>query len=56
MNNKWSERSRDIDWLIDRFSPIPGWPDNWHELYEAWIEERYRDAKQDFMDVTGIHT
>lgn len=38
MSNKWDEGSRDIEWLIDRFSPIPGWPDSWKELYAEWMK------------------
>jgi glycosyltransferase involved in cell wall biosynthesis len=36
MWNQWEGRAHDIDWLIDRFMPIPGWPDNWKELYTEW--------------------
>jgi len=25
LNNKWEGRMHDIDWLIDKFSPLPGW-------------------------------
>ena len=31
MNNKWAERKHDIDWLLKKFWPLPGWPDNWKE-------------------------
>ena len=31
-NNRWVERAHDIEWLIDRFWPHPGWPENWKEL------------------------
>jgi glycosyltransferase involved in cell wall biosynthesis len=33
-NNLWEERTHDIDWLIDRFMPIPGWPENWKEIHD----------------------
>lgn len=25
MNNKWPKQTRDFKWLIDKFSPVPGW-------------------------------
>lgn len=28
-NNRWTERKHDIDWLIGRFMPMPGWPSEW---------------------------
>jgi glycosyltransferase involved in cell wall biosynthesis len=31
MNNSWPKQTKDIKWLIDKFSPLPGWPDNWAE-------------------------
>ncbi len=31
-NNQWTERVHDLEWLIDRFPPMPGWPENWKEL------------------------
>lgn len=38
MSNSWEGRAHDIDWLIDRFWPVPTWPDNWKELYEEWLK------------------
>lgn len=32
MNNRWDKRVHDIEWLIDKFWPVPTWPDNWKEL------------------------
>lgn len=32
MENRWKERVHDLEWLIERFSPIPTWPENWREL------------------------
>lgn len=28
-NNRWSQRIHDLEWLIDRFWPHPGWPEDW---------------------------
>jgi glycosyltransferase involved in cell wall biosynthesis len=30
--NRWTERVRDFDWLIDRFWPVPTWPLNWRGM------------------------
>ena len=32
MENRWMERAHDLEWLIDRFWPVPSWPDNWKTL------------------------
>jgi glycosyltransferase involved in cell wall biosynthesis len=32
MNNRWPDRKYDIEWLIDKFWPVPTWPENWKEL------------------------
>lgn len=31
LHNRWEKRVYDFDWLIKRFWPVPGWPDNWEE-------------------------
>jgi glycosyltransferase involved in cell wall biosynthesis len=28
MNNRWPDRIHDIDWLIERFWPVPTWPED----------------------------
>ena len=33
-NNEWKDRTHDLSWLIDRFSPVPSWP----EEREAWTQ------------------
>lgn len=30
-NNRWTGRARDIEWLIEHFMPLPGWPADWKE-------------------------
>lgn len=31
MNNQWPDRKRDFEWLVDKFWPIPTWPEDWRE-------------------------
>ena len=31
INNRWEDRIRDFEWLIDKFWPIPTWEDDWRE-------------------------
>jgi glycosyltransferase involved in cell wall biosynthesis len=33
MNNRWEERKHDLVWLIERFWPVPTWPENYHDLF-----------------------
>lgn len=33
LENQWAGRVHDIDWLVERFSPIPGWPGDWKQEY-----------------------
>ena len=37
MNNKWEKRIHDIEWLIDRFSPVPTWPQDWTQRRNDYI-------------------
>ena len=36
-NNRWENRVYDLEWLIDKFWPVPTWPDDWREREHAWI-------------------
>lgn len=40
MGNKWEQRIHDMEWFLDRFLPMPTWPDNWREVYHKWLEEQ----------------
>ena len=31
INNRWKERVYDFEWLIEKFWPVPNWPENWRE-------------------------
>lgn len=35
MRNEWERRKYDFEWLIDKFWPVPTWPENWLEHAEA---------------------
>ena len=28
MNNQWEERKHDIAWLVEKFMPVPTWPED----------------------------
>ena len=32
MRNQWPEAVKPLAWLIERFWPVPTWPDNWQDL------------------------
>lgn len=40
MGNEWAGRKHNMTWFIEKFMPMPSWPDNWRELYADWIEKR----------------
>jgi len=31
LNNRWEGRIHDFEWLIDKFWPVPTWPDDWRQ-------------------------
>jgi hypothetical protein len=37
MGNEWEERAHDIEWLIDRFWPVPTWPQDWKERRNEYV-------------------
>jgi len=39
-NNKWVGHKHTFQWLVDKFSPLPGFPDNWRELEAQYGHER----------------
>lgn len=45
MNDQWSGATKKMKWLIDKFSPIPGWPKDWEakkiEFENKYIGDRY---------------
>lgn len=42
MNNRWPKQTRPLKWLIDKFSPLEGWPDDWQD--PKWsVNWRHKD-------------
>lgn len=39
MTNQWRNRIQDIDWFIQRFWPVPTWPENWKEVWDKQLAE-----------------
>ena len=40
--NRWEERTHDFQWLIDKFSPVPKWPENWKWLWKQYDRYEYK--------------
>lgn len=34
-NDRWEQRRHDFAWLVEKFWPLPGWPENWRESRKA---------------------
>lgn len=41
IGNMWERRIHDFEWLVDKFWPVPTWPDDWRERIKV-------DALKDF--------
>jgi glycosyltransferase involved in cell wall biosynthesis len=39
MNDQWPKATRKMKWLIEKFWPIPGWPENWEEVKKQFETE-----------------
>ena len=29
-----------FEWFVEKFMPMPTWPDNWKEVYQAWLRSQ----------------
>lgn len=36
MFGEWPEAVHDLGWLVDRFAPVPTWPENWRKLQAGY--------------------
>lgn len=39
MNNRWAERVHDLEWLIERFWPVPSWGDDPDRVFHAFRQQ-----------------
>lgn len=50
LNNRWADRKRDFSWLIEKFAPVPTWPDDWPNHIgdiQAALDEMKQDGRLD---------
>ena len=45
MGNHWEDQVHDLSWLIERFEPVPTWPEDWKKMYKNWLIENGRYKK-----------
>ena len=38
--NRWKDRIHDFEWLVDKFWPLPRWPENWRELEKNYSHQK----------------
>ena len=50
MNNCWKPAIYPMEWLIEKFWPIPGWPDDWKRCKEIF-EKKYMRKE---LEICGI--
>jgi len=41
MGNKWAKRAHDLEWLIDKFWPVPDWPTDWKAIHASGFNPDY---------------
>jgi len=47
MNNKWKERKHDFKWLIEKFWPVPTWPEDWETRWKEDQKYDFANSKED---------
>jgi glycosyltransferase involved in cell wall biosynthesis len=51
LGNKWDCRVHDWEWLMDKFWPVPTWPDNWRE--RLILDKKLNDEPYEEPQGTG---
>lgn len=46
VNNKWDKRIHDWKWLIEKFGPVPTWPEDWEARLEIDKQQAYVGINQ----------
>ena len=39
LGDKWAEKKHDFAWFVEKFSPMPSWPEWWRELLGRWQDD-----------------
>jgi len=40
MKDSWKDAVHPLSWLVEKFWPVPTWPENWRELWREWKEKQ----------------
>lgn len=46
LHNKWEKRVHDFEWLLEKFWPVPTWPENWQEQIKIDAEKDYSKSNE----------
>lgn len=46
VNNKWEDRVHDFEWLLEKFWPVPTWPENWKEQIKIDAQKDYSKSNE----------
>ena len=55
LNNKWAERKHDFEWLVDKFMPMPHWPEDWRDRLGPDWEKDWSKTGKDTWKADGSH-
>lgn len=55
LNNKWAERVHDFEWLVDKFMPMPHWPEDWRDRIGKDWEKDWSKTGKDTWRADGSH-
>lgn len=56
LNNRWPERKHDFEWMLEKFWPIPTWPEDWKDKYKAWQEEASKNWQEYLKRKAGANS
>lgn len=43
LHNRWPKQTRPLKWLIDKFQPLDGWPEDWENIEKYSKNWRHKD-------------
>jgi len=44
VNDKWPDRIHDWEWFVQKFWPVPTWPENWKERLPIDAQQAYKEV------------